>query len=154
MSSKRSRGIVGVDVKYITLVLCLLFGNTNLNACSPNYESPWFWKKTQLVKNSDWIIVGKVKETKIENEKKYFVLEAREKIKNLANVSEFKIGPFSTNAAKDDIVGKDVDCQLIVNLDSNKEYIFFSENYNPSSIIPFSKKERSVIVKINKTNKK
>ena len=141
-------------MKNITLVLCLLFGNTNLNACSLNYESPWFWKKTQLVKNSDWIIVGKVKETKIENEKKYFVLEAREKIKNLANVSEFKIGPFSTNAAKDDRVGKDIDCQLIVNLDSNKEYIFFSENYNPSSIIPFSNKERSIIVKISKTDKK
>ncbi len=97
-------------MKNITLVLCLLFGNSYSNACSLNYESSWFWKKNQLVKNSDWIIVGKVKETRIENEKKYFILEAREKIKNLANVSEFKIGPFSTNAAKDDKVEKDIDC--------------------------------------------
>lgn len=140
-------------IKLLISVTFIFYTSFSL-ACSLHYDSPWFWKKNDLIKNSQWIIVGKVKDSIVEKEKRYFKLQTIEVLKNTSKVSEFKIGPFSLNQASGSEVEKDIDCQLLVSLDLRKEYVFFSESYNSSSVLSYSKREKMNIINLLQKIKK
>lgn len=122
-----------------------IFFATNAFCCSLHYSSPWFWKISELANKSEWIIVGTLQETIVDKDEKYLIIKADEILKNINNVTNFKIGPFSNTVVANEKVEKGIDCNLYVNLDVKKKYIIFSESYNRSSILPFTKKEKDKI---------